>query len=207
MDSSGKEISCDSRYDRALLHSVIIDKGYMQVAAHIDESTKERILNFQYIDFGKLLPQDRIVQQEDQRLTLVNKGGIPYLVPAADNLRENGISNYGHWDQAFWVFSEVMTSRYPNKAQELIQYNHIIHTAAQTYIWDNVYSYDKDFRIHVSKNPTRTWSVILHQAWAMRLKDKIREFGNPQNQGSRGDPALKARITAEGTKRGIVMMK
>ena len=32
--------------------------------------------------------------------------------------------------------------------------------------------YDKDFRIHRSKHPLRNWSIILQQAWALRLRDK-----------------------------------
>ena len=40
---------------RALLHSVIIDEGYLQVAAHIDDSLRAKIQNFEYVDFAKLL--------------------------------------------------------------------------------------------------------------------------------------------------------
>ena len=46
--------------------------------------------------------------------------------------------------------------------------------AAQSYISDNVYLYDKDFRIHMAKHPTRSWSIILQQAWAVRLREKIK---------------------------------
>ena len=137
----------------------------------MDDLTKQKILQFEYVDFSKLLPHDRVLQEEDQRLTIINKGGVSYLVPLGETL--SGIHGYGKWDQAFRVYSDIITSRFPSKAQELIQYNHIIHTASQTYVWDNVYMYDKDFRIHISRNPTRSWVIILQQAWAMRLKDRL----------------------------------
>lgn len=41
------------------------------------------------------------------------------------------------------------------------------------YQWDNVYTYDKEFRIHMSHYPQRNWSIILQQAWSMYLNDKI----------------------------------
>ena len=126
--------------NQAMLHSVMVDESYLLVAAHVDEQLKRKVLQFKFVDFFRLLPHDRILQQEDQRLTFVNKGGIPYLVPMNDN--PASINSYGKWDQAFRVYSDIVTTQYPNKAHELIQYNHVIHTASQTYLWDNVYMYD-----------------------------------------------------------------
>ena len=150
------------------------------------------ILKFEYVDFSKLLPQDKIVQQEDQRFTFINKGGILYLVPAGDS-KDGAIQNYAMWDQAFRVFSEIVSTKYPAKSTELIQYSHIIHTAAQTYLWENVYSYDKDFRIHISKNPTRTWSVILQQAWSMHLKERLKDFGSVSAKSGGSTPGNRSR--------------
>ena len=62
---------------------------------------------------------------------------------------------------------------YPQCAQELIQYNDIIYTASLTYQWDNVYKYDRLFRLHLEQNPGRSWGIILQQAWTLCLKDKI----------------------------------
>ena len=120
----------------ALLHSVIVDEGYLQVAAHIDRSLKQKIQQFEYVDFSRLLPHDKLMQQEDQRLTFVNKGGVPFLVPANENGRDGQITSYARWDQAFRVYSEIITSKFPHKAQELLQYNYVIHTAAQMYSWE-----------------------------------------------------------------------
>ena len=49
----------------------------------------------------------------------------------------------------------------------------MIFTASQSYIWDNVYQYDREFRMHISKYPERSWAIILQQAWTMYLKNKI----------------------------------
>ena len=42
------------------------------------------------------------------------------------------------------------------------------------YMWENVYAYDKEFRYHITRHPTRSWAVILTQAWTMLIKDRIR---------------------------------
>ena len=69
--------------------------------------------------------------------------------------------------------SDIYTREHPQKSTELIQYNHVIHSVSLTYIWDNVYAYDKEFRIHISKHPGHNWGVILQQAWSMKLRDRL----------------------------------
>ena len=44
---------------------------------------------------------------------------------------------------------------------------------ALSYVWENVYAYDKDFHIHMSRNPNRNWSIILQQAWSLCLLDRL----------------------------------
>ena len=162
-------------------HSAVVDENYLVIGTHLDQSLVDKIVNGEYVDFARLLPKDRITREEDHRMEIVNKGGLTYFVPVSD--RECGsISNFSRWEQAFRIYSNVYTRRYPYKASELIQYNHIIYTAAQTYVWENVYLYDKEFR-HLSNFPQRSWAVILQQAWMMYLKDWVRDDYRGNHQG------------------------
>ena len=125
-------------------------------------------------------------------MELVNKGGFTYFVPVSD--REGiagGINSFAKWEQVFRVYSNIYTHYYPDKASELIQYNHIIYTASQSFSWENVYLYDCEFRMHLSNYLQRSWAIILQQAWSMCLKDKLsgaqdfRGYGGSNNGGSR----------------------
>ena len=40
--------------------------------------------------------------------------------------------------------------------------------------------YDREFRRHMEKYPSRSWGVILQQAWTMFLKDHV--YSNTPNQ-------------------------
>ena len=142
------------------------------------------------MDFSRLLPRDcSSYSNDEQRMGLISKGGMSYFVPISD--RENGITNFNRWEQAFQIFMNVYTQEYPGRAGELIQYNHVIFTAANTYSWDNVYTYDKEFRIHMSRFPNRNWSMILQQAWTLYLKDWIRYGDRNQNGYSGGNKRKK----------------
>ena len=89
-------------------------------------------------------------RDEDNRLEFVTKNGATYLSPDTDWDGGGNITSYAKWEQAFRVFSNILTSRYPDKATELLQYNHTIHTASMSYIWENVYTYEKEFRHHIA---------------------------------------------------------
>ena len=157
---------------RQSVKSAEVDENYLIIGSHIDQQIQQKIVNHEYVEFSKLLPKSRVSEEEDHRMELINRGGSTFFVPVSD--REIAtISNFGKWEQAFRVFSNIYTRAYPEKASELIQYNHIIFTAANTYVWDNVYQYDNEFRMHLSNFPSRSWSIILQQAWAMCLKDRL----------------------------------
>ena len=176
------DVSCN------FVHSVMVDENYLVVAAHVDETTQAKIELGQYVDFARLIPHDRVMEEEDNAMQMVVKQGKTYWKPAVCSECPT-INNIGKWEQAFRVYSDIYTRAHPTRASELIQYNHVIHTTAVTYTWENVYLYDKDFRLHMSKYPTRHWGVILQQAWNLRLRDKLKvdKFGgNADNRSNAG---------------------
>ena len=132
---------------------------------------KERSKAGLYVYFAKLIQKDKVLAEEDNRVQLIMKGGGAFFVSANEG-NATSINSLYKWDQAFRVFFDIYCKVNPSRSTELIQYSHVIHTAASTYIWDNIYTYDHDFRLHA--NPRRTWAIILQQAWAMRLKDRIK---------------------------------
>ena len=46
--------------------------------------------------------------------------------------------------------------------------------------------YDKEFRLHMSRFPQRSWAIILQQAWSMRLKDRVVNRLNNSSPGGNG---------------------
>ena len=167
-------------------HSALLDEDYLLVGNYVNQGTRAKIANGEYVDFFKLMLRDKIgVDEDPQHMEMVNKGGLSYWMPLSD--RENmTISSYSKWEQAFRVFSNIYTEYFPTRSNELIQYNHIIHTASQTYSWDNVYRYDHEFCIHMSRHQTRNWGVILQEAWSMFLKDHVSHYSGNRGSNSNG---------------------
>ena len=167
-----------------------IDEEYSIVGAHVNTATQQKIIKGDYVDFGKLLPRDKIAVEEDSRFELVMRNGRTFWSPVSDSV---SINSFSKWEQAFRVYSNIYTREHPRKSTELIQYNHIIHTIAQGYTWNNVYAYDKDFRLHLSKHTEQNWGLILHQPWFLRLKDRINSnetylSATPSGRGRNDEP-------------------
>ena len=171
----GKEIQNVVPADGALAQS--FDDNYIVEGAHIDVGLGEKIYKGEYVDFSRLLPKDKVFH-DDGRLEIVNRGGQTYFVPMMERDNNATISNFSKWEQAFGVYSNLFFQANPGRSSELIQYNHIIFTASQTFLWDNVYNYDREFRMHGSNYPERSWAFILQQAWSMCLKDRITNFNS-----------------------------
>ena len=152
----------------------VVEENYLVIGSHLDGGLQNKIINNKYVDFSKLITKDRVTRDEDHRMELISKGGQTYFVPVSDH-ESSGINSFYKWEQAFRIFSNVYTRQYPHKALELIQYNHIIYSASLSFSWENVYSYNKEFRMHLSNFPQRSWAVILQQAWSMCLKDRIQK--------------------------------
>ena len=170
----------------------VVDEKYLVIGNYVEDSLRNKIEKGEYVDFSKLLPRDRTAFEEDTRMELINKDGHTYFVPARNGgTSEITISNFSRWEQAFRVYSNIYTRKFPHRSSQLIQYNHIIYTASLAFHWDNVYLYDKEFRLHMSLYPKRSWAIILQQAWTMRMKDRIirrdNGFGRPERKNSKKD--------------------
>ena len=116
-------------------------------------------------------PKTDTVGGHDDKLELIYKNSQTFFVLACD-CDTISITSFHRWEQAFRIFSNIYLKERPDRASELIQYNHVIFTASNTFTWENVYQYDREFRIHLGSFPERSWDIILQQAWSMYLKDR-----------------------------------
>ena len=170
-------------FSNKYVHSSMVDETYMLVGAHLDSSMVEKIVQGQFVDFSKLIPRDKLRDEAGPEYKLIIKAGRSHYVPVTEGTMING---YVRWEQAFRVFSDIYTRSHPKRAAELIQYNHIIHNISFNYVWDNVYKYDQEFRMHMSKHPNRSWAITLPMAWSFCLQDRIKGGAPEASYNQRG---------------------
>ena len=94
----------------------MIDENYLIIGTHVDPALQQKIVNHEYVDFARLIPRgSRVSREEDNCLEIISRGGATYFIPAAD--REASIkSNFGRWEQAFRVVSNIFTRAYSHRS-------------------------------------------------------------------------------------------
>ena len=140
-----------------------MDDQFFHVTCHVDQGLKDKIAKGEFVDLEKLLPKIRTGRTEN-KLDLVYRDGQSFFVPAQTEIKINGIRR---WEQAFRIYAAIYSQANPTWAAEIWQYVHVINTAANSYVWENVASYDYTFRQLKSHYPQRNWAKIYNQMWSM----------------------------------------
>ena len=90
------------------------------MGSHLEPQLIERIQRGEYMDFGKLVPKDRIMIEEYQRLEMIIRNGRTYYVLVSDTTSNN---SFQKWEQAFRVFANIYAKSQAHPSAELIEYN------------------------------------------------------------------------------------
>ena len=159
--------------DLGILHigSGVSDDDFFHLTCHIDPSLIHKIEKGEFIELEKLIPKEKLGRTSDEnRLEWVQRDGGTYLVPAQCDSK---IGSFRKWEQAFRAYATIYCGANPHRAKEIWQYITVINTAANSYLWDNVYNYDITFRHLMAFNPTRSWAVTYNQMWNLSMRDPI----------------------------------
>ena len=143
---------------------------------------KEKIERGDYVDLDKLLVKDRnsgvylpsdnssSTFQEGEKLEWVRTENGTFLMPAK---KQNKISNFRKWEQAFRIYATIYCGKNPHRSQEIWQYISVINTAASSYIWENVYHYDIMFRQLMEFNKNRSWAITYTHMWNLSMRTPL----------------------------------
>ena len=149
------------------------DDEFFHVTSQIEPSLKAKIERGEFVDLDRLLPKDRFsnIRGSDdlnkQLFQLITQGTNSYLTAPPEPRGNNRVNSMKKWDQAFRVFGAIYTQANPSRAGEIWQYVYVIHTAAASNPWENVYFYDITFRELMASKPWRSWGKTYTQGWNM----------------------------------------
>ena len=159
----------------------VSDDDFFHLSCHMETALRQKIEAGEYVDLEKLLPRDRTkrLTNGETRFEWVNRDSGTFLVPTSE--RELKINSVRCWDQAFRIYATIYCGANPTRSQEIWQYVSVINTAAASYMWDNVASYDFTFRHLMAFNPKRSWAKTYNQMWNLCMKDPLPKTNNQRN--------------------------
>ncbi|VDI42630.1 Hypothetical predicted protein [Mytilus galloprovincialis] len=91
----------------------------------------------------------------------------------------NTINNIELWTEAFANFSKILLQKHASLAQDLFTYMSIIRDAISDAPFDRVYQYDRQFRLRVSLNHSKSWSEIDGFLWLKFIAKGSQGTPNP----------------------------
>ena len=164
--------------------SGITDDEFFHLTCHVDPNTKAKIEKGEFIELEKLLVKDRFKQQNSsgQHMELVSRGGETFIMPVDSGAK---ITNVRCWEQTFCIYGAIYSQTNPHRSSEIWQYVFVINSAASTYTWENVASYDYTFRQLMACNPGHSWTNIYLQMWNLTMRDIIPRNFQSQDQNKR----------------------
>ena len=150
------------------------DDEFFHITSQIDPGLRLKIERGEFIELERLLPRDRSGRNSSDDLNrqlfqLITQGTNSYIDPPAP--KTGKINSVRKWDQAFRIYAAIYTHANPERASEIWQYVYIIHTAATSNPWENVYFYDINFRELMASKPWRSWGKTYTQGWNMAFNN------------------------------------
>ena len=159
------------------------DEDFFYLMSHVDMNMRNKIERGEFVDLEKLLPRDKRnnfkTNSQGNKLQWVLEEGETFLAPAGD--RDNKITQVKRWDQAFRVYATIYCGAHPDRSKEIWQYVDVIHTAAASFVWENVSTYDVSFQHLMEFNPQRSWSTTYNQMWNLCMKEHLPPRGGSGN--------------------------
>ena len=125
-----------------------------QAFTHSDalpQKLKSKILNLEFVDMSELVPDTWRWQEEDETKCCHKPHRTPRRGPVTDILL---------WVECYATLVSVLTTRFPDKAPELMAYMRAIVHAQRTYFGEGWVTYDACYRRQAAATKTLNWSQI-----------------------------------------------
>lgn len=161
------------------LNHLFLDAQHRSLGSHVDRATEMKIMWGEYIELHELLPKKRVGRSRSTKPTmrLINVNGQQRWV---EDPEDQIINSYRKWEEAFEIFASIYVRGNPGRANQLYEYKYDIRDAANSFIWENVFDYDIEFRLHMAKHKDRDWSARLTDKYTKFMKNHIR-FDRSEN--------------------------
>ena len=120
----------------------------------------EKIVAGQFAEMSALLSPTPFAMASPQTNSFSLEPGENNLVVTSQHRAARKIVNLPDWLQAWTNFQGIVVQAHPNRAGELVGYQHIILKAARTFRFSAVTQYDRSFRALAAMDPSIRWDQV-----------------------------------------------
>ena len=138
-----------------------------------------KIKQGKFVNFNLLLPQSYCPSTNDDYVVQVGGGDDGFassitLVPKLQNSKAK-VLTFTLWLQAWCNFARVYVRYHGHQTDQILHYQSLMAQFGQQYVFNEFYSYDRQFRLRIASNPALRWDRIdgeltnrfLRTVWAV----------------------------------------
>lgn len=163
-EQQGNEIICNIDNGPVQQNEPLLMPGLSsELDIFISQSLREKAWNFEYVELSLFLRQNFESNIGNKPCNLEIVDGKLIIQQRIKKIKS--IDNISTWTNAFLNYVIVITENHPSKSSELIKYITIIRNAASEFPQSRWLLYDQQFRLRLSRNPTRSWANIDGELW------------------------------------------
>lgn len=155
-----------------------------RLGMHVPLATKEKIWKGEFVELGAVLDNNRHQPDNEEAFELASSNGLLVLkTKGKDTVK---IETIEKWTAAFITFSSILLERHQGKALEILKYMDTIRSIAFRFHGAGWLAYDRQFRLRMAADPSRSWSIVDSELWLICVTS-----GTKQQTGTPGKGASK----------------
>lgn len=166
IDAQSQSLMFGNNFSQPVINnSTQVDLGY-----HVDNATKQKIVNGEYINLATLLVRDANRLQLST-LSMDSQGQI-----IAQPKHNHRLATIEKWTDAFIIYACIYLTAHPSKTHQLFKYMHDVRLGAEkSQGW---VTYDEQYRLRMAINPSNNWGVIDSELWLVYMTPGIQSNTN-----------------------------
>lgn len=166
IDAQSQSLMFGNNFSQPVINnSTQVDLGY-----HVDNATKQKIVNGEYINLATLLVRDANRLQLST-LSMDSQGQI-----IAQPKHNHRLATIEKWADAFIIYACIYLTAHPSKTHQLFKYMHDVRLGAEkSQGW---VTYDEQYRLRMAINPSNNWGVIDSELWLVYMTPGIQSNTN-----------------------------
>jgi hypothetical protein len=130
----------------------------------VSQQIKDKIWDFEYTDFTQLIRQNgQYYNNIEQKQNISLENGKLVISNMSSELNQLTILIYGQ--NLSPIFQKILIQKHPLLASDLLTYMSIIRGAVADTPFERIYQYDRQFRLRVAQNHTKSWAQIDGFLW------------------------------------------
>ena len=149
------------------------------IGLHVSKQIKEKIVKGEYVELENLLPvslSDSNMQYTRSRHIVMGRDG--QLELQSKNVKK--INDISTWLDAFIAYCSIYLTAHSNCAQSLLKHMFNVKLASSMSKGLGWKSYDQQFRMKKSQNPSMSWGNVDMELWVLCMSHSQLSFNDTQ---------------------------